>query len=82
MKKLLDKRIDNMDQIDYQAFKEKIDYLTLQNKQLSRTNARLKRKNKQLQYTIRKLKKESEEQNKKKQHYRNGRERGSYGRHG
>jgi predicted RNase H-like nuclease (RuvC/YqgF family) len=45
-----------MDDIDYQAFKEKLDTLTIQNKQLKRANINMKREMKNLRRLIKKMK--------------------------
>lgn len=63
-----------MDDIDYQAFKEKIGSLTMQNKQLKRANLNMKREVKYLRRVIKKMKDEAARE--RKPHYRNGR-RGS-----
>lgn len=67
-----------MDDATYQALKEIIGNLTLQNKQLRRANTRQKKKIRYLQREIGKLK----EEQKGKQFYRNGRKRGQYGHKG
>lgn len=64
-----------MDQVDYDAFKEKIDNLTLQNKQLKRANNKQRKKIKELRYVIRRLKADKT----KKQHYKNGKRNSRYG---
>lgn len=69
-----------MDDVTYEALRQKISELTVQNKQLARTNARLRRNNKKLKNIIKKKNKEIEQLKLKKQHYRNGRKRSSYGR--
>ena len=67
-----------MDETTYQALKEIIGNLTLQNKQLRRANTRQKEKIRYLQREIGKLK----EEQKRKQFYKNGRKRGQYGHKG
>ena len=69
-----------MDDIDYQALREIISTLTLQNKQLKRANINKSKENKQLKRVIKKLKDEAAKD--KKPFYRNGRKRGSKGRNG
>jgi cell division protein FtsB len=69
-----------MDDIDYQALREIISTLTLQNKQLKRANINKSKENKQLKRTIKKLKDDAAKE--RKPHYRNGQKRGSNGRHG
>lgn len=49
----------NMDDIDYQALREIISTLTLQNKQLKRANLNQKREVKELRRVIKKLKDEA-----------------------
>lgn len=63
-----------MDQVSYDAFKEKLDNAILQNKQLKRANINVKRENKELRRIIKKLKDEAAQE--RKPHYKNGR-RGS-----
>jgi predicted RNase H-like nuclease (RuvC/YqgF family) len=48
-----------MDDIDYQAFKGKLDTLTIQNKQLKRANLNMKREIKNLRRLIKKMKDEA-----------------------
>lgn len=63
-----------MDDIDYQALKEKLDNVTLQNIQLRRANIK---KDKTIKYLRRVIKKKNDEAAKeRKQHYKNGK-RGS-----
>lgn len=69
-----------MDEVDYQALREIISTLTIQNKQLKRANLNMGKENKHLKRVIKKLKDDAAE--KRKQHYRNGRKRGSRGRQG
>jgi regulator of replication initiation timing len=63
-----------MDQADYEALKNLIDKLTLENKQLRRANSNLKYNEKRLGRVIKKLKDELSKE--RKPHYKNGR-RGS-----
>jgi hypothetical protein len=63
-----------MDDIDYQALKDKLDNATLQNKQLCRANIKKDKTIKHLRRVIRKLKEDAAKE--KKQHYKNVR-RGS-----
>ena len=63
-----------MDQVSYEAMKQIIDNLTLQNKQLRRANSNMKREVKQLRRVIKKQKDEAAQE--RKPHYKNGR-RGS-----
>jgi hypothetical protein len=63
-----------MDQVSYEAFKEKLDNAVLQNIQLKSANNNLKRINKDLRRVIKKLKDEASQE--RKPHYKNGR-RGS-----
>jgi uncharacterized coiled-coil protein SlyX len=67
-----------MDQVDYDAYKQKIDELTMQNKALTRANSNMRKTNKHLQRIINKLKDEAKEKSVKssKAYYKNGK-RGS-----
>lgn len=64
-----------MDDVSYQAMKDMLDNLTLQNKQLKRANLYLKKQNKHLGRVIKRLKDDAAKD--RKPHYKNGR-RGSY----
>lgn len=69
-----------MDNVTYEAMQERIAKLTVQNKQLARTNSRLNRRNKKLRNIIKQKNKEINQLSpRKKQRYRNGRKRGSHG---
>lgn len=68
-----------MDDVTYEALQQKIGELTVQNKQLARTNARLRRNNKKLKNIIRKKNKEIKQLKPERQHYRNGQKRSRYG---
>lgn len=70
-----------MDDVTYEALQQKIGELTVQNKQLARTNARLRRNNKKLKNIITKKNKEIKQLRPEKQHYRNGWKRSKYGRY-
>jgi cell division protein FtsB len=63
-----------MNDVDYLAFKDKLDNVTLQNIQLKRANLNIKREVKQLRRVIKKLKDEAAKD--RKPHYKNGK-RGS-----
>lgn len=70
-----------MDDVTYKAMQDKISKLTIQNKQLAKTNARLRRRDKKLQNIIRQKNKEIKQLKPSKQHYRNGQKRSRYGRY-
>lgn len=62
-----------MDQVAYEAFKEKLDEAVMQNKKLTKENINFKRQNKYLKRVISKLKAEAE-----KDRYREERRRKLY----
>ncbi|MRX70863.1 hypothetical protein GJU40_01610 [Bacillus lacus] len=64
-----------MDDADYQAMRELIGNLTIQNKQLKRANINKSKENKNLKRVIKKLKDEAAKD--RKPHYRNGQKRGN-----
>jgi cell division protein FtsB len=59
-----------LDDIDYQALREIISTLTIQNKQLKRANINKSKENKQLKRVIKKLKDDAAKN--RKPHYKNG----------
>lgn len=63
-----------LDDIDYQALKDKLDNVTMQNKQLRRANINKEKTIRHLRRVIKKIKDEASKD--RKPHYKNGR-RGS-----
>jgi isochorismate synthase EntC len=70
-----------MDDIDYQAIKEKLDNVTFQNKQLRRANLNKDKTIKHLRRVIKKLKDDAAKDD-RKPHFRKGQKRGERGFHG
>lgn len=69
-----------MDDIDYIALKEKLDEVTIRNIRLEKDKKNMVKSIRHLKRVIRGYKKKLEEKEKRdKQHYRNGRKRGSHG---
>lgn len=73
-----------MDDTDYQALTEKISELTIRNKYLEKNNRNMVKTIRHLKRVIRsyKQKLELKEKQSNKQHFRNNRKKGSYGRNG
>lgn len=67
-----------MDNIDYQALKEKLDEVTIRNKRLEKDNRNMIKSIRHYKRVIRSYKEKLERKEKKqnKQHYRNGQKRG------
>jgi hypothetical protein len=66
--------VEPMDNIDYETLTDKLGEVTLQNKQLKRSNLNMKREIKQLRRLIKKMKDDAAKD--RKPHYRNGQKRG------